>query len=117
MGNNFSSFAELLNTFMGIGAGDLGNSLFGNKYVEELKAISPVLEDLAQTADYTDICVENGVIKTDVVEKTATELFEEVKSGITMHNRVYINQSFAEWLIDKDPTIFDKKEVTIVEGK
>lgn len=40
-----------------------------------------------------------------------------VKSGITMHNKVYINQSFAEWLIDRDPTIFDKKEVNIVEGK
>lgn len=120
MGNNFSSFAELLNTFMGIGGGDLGNSLFGNKYMEELKAISPVLNDLAQTADYTDIIVENGVIKTDVIEygkKTATELFEMVKSGITMHNKVYINQSFAEWLIDRDPKIFDGKELTIVEGK
>ena len=117
---DFSSFAELLNTFMGIGAGDLGNSLFGNKYMEELKAISPVLEGLAQTADYTDIIVENGVIKTDIVEygkKTASELFEMVKSGITMHNKVYVNQSFAEWLIDRDPTIFDKKEVTIVEGR
>lgn len=117
---DFSSFAELLNTFMGIGAGDLGNSLFSNKYMEELQAISPVLEGLAQTADYTDIIVENGVIKTDIVEygkKTATELFEMVKSGITMHNKVYVNQSFAEWLIDRDPTIFDKKEVTIVEGK
>ena len=118
--DSISSFAEILNTFMGIGGGDLGNSLFGNKYMEELKAISPVLEGLAQTADYTDIIVENGVIKTDIIEygkKTASELFEMVKSGIVMHNRVYVNQSFAEWLIDRDPTIFDKKEVTIVEGK
>ena len=117
---SLNSFAELLNTFMGIGAGDLGNSLFGNKYMKELQAISPVLEGLAQTADYTDISVENGVIKTNVIEygkKTASELFEEVKSGITMHNKVYVNQSFAEWLIDRDPTIFDKKEVTIVEGR
>ena len=120
MRKDFGAFAELLNTFMGIGSGDLGNSLFGNKYMEELKAIQPILGDLAQTADYTDISVENGVIKTDVIDynaKTADELFEMIKSGITMHNRVYINQSFAEWLLDREPTIFDKKEVNIVAGK
>lgn len=118
--NSLNSFAQMLNTFMGIGAGDLANSLFSSKYVDELKAISPVLEGLSQTADYTDIGVENGVIKTNVIDyngKTADELFEEVKSGIVMHQRVYVNQSFAEWLLDRDPMIFDKKEVTIVEGK
>ena len=105
---------------MGISQNELANSLFSSNYVDQLKAISPVLEDLAQTADYTDISVENGVIKTNVIDynrKTASELFEEVKSGIVMHNRVYINQSFAEWLLDREPTIFDKKEVTIVAGK
>ena len=120
MGKDFGAFAELLNTFMGIGAGDLGNSLFGNKYMEELKAVQPILNDLAETVDYTDICVENGVIKTNVENyngKTATELFNMVKSDIEEHNRVYINQSFAEWLLDRDPMILDKKEVNIVAGK
>ena len=118
--DSIKSFAEILNTFMGIGAGDLGNSLFGNEYMEELQALSPVLDGIIRIADYTDISVENGVIKTDVIEygsKTASELFETVKSGIAMNSKVYVNQSFAEWLIDRDPTIFDKKEVNIVEGK
>lgn len=49
-----------------------------------------------------------------ITEPTIPSFIKDVKNAV---HGVELNKKLAEWLLDKEPTIFDKKEVVIVADK
>lgn len=49
-----------------------------------------------------------------IAEPTIPSFIKDVKNAV---HGVELDKKLAEWLLDKEPTIFDKKEVVIVADK
>ena len=100
---NNEDFAKMLETFSLLG--NFAGGPYGGMFQKELSAVKPILDSIAGTADLTGYSPEGD------------NSLEEIRSKIASHKTVEITKAFAEYLIDKDPEIFDEKELIIVEKK
>ena len=66
--------------------------------------------------DDGDLCVtmEMGTFR-DSQKLSGYSIFSFIKDVRNAVHGVSLNRKLAEWLLDKDPTIFDKKEVIIID--
>lgn len=82
-----------------------GGGLFSNKYLKELVEATSAIDAIAGAADLTGYYSIEG-----------DNSLEDIRRNINSHKTVKVTKSFAEFLLDKDPEIFDEKELIIVEG-
>lgn len=66
--------------------------------------------------DDGDLCVtmEMGTFR-DSQKLSGYSIFGFIKDVRNAVHGVSLNRKLAEWLLDKDPTIFDRKEVIIID--
>lgn len=95
------NFAKLLESMSLLG--NFAGGPYGGMFQKELAAAMHILDAVAGTADLTGYSPEGD------------NSLEEIRRKIASHKTIQITKAFAEWLLDKDPEIFDKKELVIVE--
>lgn len=100
---NNEDFAKLLQSMSLLGS--FANGPYGGMFQKELSAVQPIIDSIAATVDLTGYSPEGD------------NSLEEIRRKIASHKAVEITKAFAEYLIDKDPEIFDEKELIIVEKK
>lgn len=90
-------FAKMLET-IGLFSGPTGLSQ------KEPALVKSIIEEMANTVDLRPYSIKGD------------NSLDDIRKMIKSHKTVRVTKSFAECLLDKDPEIFDGKELIIEEG-